>query len=244
MARKGLQTDWLSILSAVDNSLWSTKNRLRLRRSWPHSVPQIHHWVLHPSIRPHAERPLSPLEKWLIIQQNETTYFQIVYYSWLWRDHHLLSSAEKLGGGNRQISFRYGVGRHILPSSAHNMSSTETAYEIMSYWYLTLVRISTWNDECSKECWRGCSGKCSLQLSWHCPKLIRFWDQVLNDLDKAFATSFHVFLSILYLGFLIPRLFPSSRRGKHMALALGAAHQVILVLCGTGNKTILTCSFR
>lgn len=71
--------------------------------------------------------------------------------------------------------------------TAHNTAGMEVAYKVATLWYYTPVRVHKWDKHKSDLCWRGCGATGTLiHLLWHCPKLVRYWTDVLSDINSAF----------------------------------------------------------
>ncbi|KAJ1200963.1 hypothetical protein NDU88_004781, partial [Pleurodeles waltl] len=111
----------------------------------------------------------------------------------------------------------------------------ESAYKVASYWYYTPARIHVWDPVKSDLCWKGCGMSGSLaHLLWHCPKLHRYWNSILDTLDAAFDTHIPRFPAYILLGLPNDLTFPlRTRKGRQMALALNAATQLLLGMWGS-----------
>lgn len=73
-----------------------------------------------------------------------------------------------------------------------------------------------------------------LHLLWHFPKLVRYWETILTDIDAAFHITLPRLPEHIILGLPYPKHFPlKSLRGRQIALALLAAHQVLLAKWGS-----------
>lgn len=117
-----------------------------------------------------------------------------------------------------------------MKHTAHNTSSTETAVNIATYWYLAPVRLHRGNPVHSDECWQQCGAKGTLAHTlWDCTKVTSFWESMLDDIDTYLHTWLPRFPSFILLGLPNALTYPLTS----CSIALGVAHQTILALCGT-----------
>lgn len=119
--------------------------------------------------------------------------------------------------------------------TAHNSSGMEAAYKVATSWYYTPVWVHKWDKHKSYLCWRGCGATGTLiHLLWHCPKLVRYWTDVLSDINSAFQIPLPHLPEHIILGLPLSKHFPlKSLRGRQIALALLAARQVLLAKWGS-----------
>ena len=119
--------------------------------------------------------------------------------------------------------------------TAHSAGGRETWAKLVHHWYYTPTRVHRWRPLTSDRCWWGCGGEGSLvHLLWHCPKLTRFWDQVLNKLDEIFDNELPRLPAYVLLGLPNRLTYPlGSNWGSQLAMALCAATQTILALWGS-----------
>lgn len=57
----------------------------------------------------------------------------------------------------------------------------ETAYKLMTRWYLTPMRLNKWFPQVSDRCWRCMKDKGSLlHIWWQCPLIANYWNEILD----------------------------------------------------------------
>ncbi|KAJ1181232.1 hypothetical protein NDU88_006440 [Pleurodeles waltl] len=199
---------------------------------------RIRHRALLPANRALIDRPLTPFKKWLLLKKDGKRVISELY--------RLLQGEGRPPKSKGQLRWERELERELsdeewervfyrIHHTAYNAAGTETAYKVASYWYYTPARIHTWDPAKSSLCWRGCGGRGTLvHLLWHCPKLHRYWENIIDATAAAFSTKIPRFPSYILLGLPNPLTFPlRSLKGRQMALALNVALQLILVLWGT-----------
>lgn len=73
----------------------------------------------------------------------------------------------------------------------HSISAKmqETAYKLQTNWYTTPAKLNVWNPQTPSICWRcGSDTGVLINIWWHCPRLVRFWNQVREIIKKITGT--------------------------------------------------------
>lgn len=204
-----------------------------LRNSDLYPYTQLTHWVTKPDILPHIYRPLTTFERWLMRKETDRHVISELYAMIVAQ-----SSAPRTAG---QVRWETELGRPLTAKewdqiwyrthhTAHNVGSREAAYKIAHYWYFTPARVHAFNRTQPDLCWRGCGATGTLlHLLWHCPKLGRYWEEVLSDVNEAFQVTIPASPEHILLGLPLAKHYPlKALRGRQIALALLAAAQVLL----------------
>lgn len=154
---------------------------------------QLYHWVTQPTNYSKMSRPMSPFEKWIVTKKDERHIVSELYRMLIHKHTALRSSA--------QVRWETDVGRPFFNKeweqihfrahhTAHNAASAETAFKVLSYWYYTPAGIHQWDKSKSELCWRGCGMSGTLShLLWRCPKLQRYWTEVVDNRQSLFYLS-------------------------------------------------------
>ena len=197
----------------------------------------VRHWALHPTVKPLAGRQFTPFERWLTNKDSDKRTLSDIYV--------LLTSEQTPQLPRARTQWAMEMEREItdkewddaltrIHTSTYSTSGRETSLKVLHYWYYTPARIQKWNRDSHGRCWRGCGQTGTLiHLLWNCPKLVRYWDQILGEIDEIFGIEFPRFPAYVLLGLPDRLAYPlHSRRGKSIAAALNAAIQTIVGLWG------------
>lgn len=153
---------------------------------------QLYHWVTQSPNLSKMSRPMTSFEKWIITKKDDRIISEL---------YRMLCYKHTDRRNSAQVKWETEVGRPLTNKeweqiyfrahhTARNAASAETAFKVLSYWYYTPARIHQWDKSKSELCWRGCGMTGTLShLLWHCPKLQRYWAEVLDNVDKAFSTT-------------------------------------------------------
>lgn len=188
-------------------------------------------------------RPLTAFERWLLRKTDDRRLISEIYSMILAH-----TTAPRTPG---QVRWEIELGRPLTAKeweqahyrahhTAHSTSGMETAFKVLAYWYYTPARVYAWKASRSDLCWRGCGATGTLtHLLWRCPKLVRYWAEVLNDIDSTFKITLPRTPETILLGLPQAKHYPlKSLRGRQIALALLAARQVLLAKWGTNTDPI------
>ena len=157
-----------------------------------HRYLQVRHWVMQPSIKSYVGRPLFPFEKWLVTKSNDKRNLSSIYAFLKTPQIRTKTIAQKRWERDLGRKFTHKEWEGLIcraRTTAHSSAGKETWVKLLQYWYYTPERIHAWQPQRSTGCWRRCGGTGSLaHLLWHCPKLTRYWETILDDLDTVFRS--------------------------------------------------------
>ena len=197
----------------------------------------IRHWAQQTHVIKEAGRPFTEFEKWLTYKESDKHLLADIYK--------ILNNTNQLPKSTARVRWEQELEREISDkewmdavtrarTATYSTAGRETAMKILHYWYYTPERILKWNRASGGKCWRGCGNTGSLiHLLWSCPKLTRFWKEVLDAVDSMFEVVLPRFPEYIVLGMPDRLAFPlHSIKGQAMAAGLLAARQAIIALWG------------
>lgn len=194
---------------------------------------QLTHWASRTEIRTQADRRLTQFERWLITRTSDKKLISDLYKLLQLHYFHMYQPGRARWERDMGRAFTDREWEGICYRARHSATRiglTETYTKLAYYWYYTPERLHHMDSTHSPDCWRGCGEQGSLlHLLWDCKYLTAYWTMILDDVDKHFNTEIPRLPEYVLLGVPNSLTYPlKSRRGKQMALALGAATQNIL----------------
>ena len=165
---------------------------------------QLRHWVMNPTIRAAAERPLLPFERWFRVASVSTGIISQLY-NFLTPTHPADQRAdvkrwEVLGGcsiTDKQVEWIW----RDLHKSVRSVQGREAHYKLLMGWYRYPVILHKFKPQVDPHCWRGCTELGDARhIWWDCPHVAPFWESVAGALSLMVGFTVPCEASVLLLG--------------------------------------------